>query len=353
PKGYQISQYEEPLAERGWLEIIAATGHKRIGITRLHLEEDAGKSLHEGYPESDTKTYLDFNRCGVPLVEIVSEPDLRSPEEAYQYLTTLKQILEYLEVSDCDMEKGSLRCDANVSVRRRGADKFGVKTEVKNLNSFRYLARALEYEINRQIGVLENGGTIEQETRLWNLAAARTDPMRSKEYAHDYRYFPEPDLLPLVVDAAWQEQIRRTMPELPAAKRARFVAQYGLSDYDAGVLTSTRALADYFESVVRAGASPKAAANWIQSELLAVLKESGREITDSPVAPDALAELIRLVEDGTLSGKMGKTVFQKMVAGGGAPREIIAAEGLAQVKDSGEIERLCRAVLEENRDKVE
>jgi aspartyl-tRNA(Asn)/glutamyl-tRNA(Gln) amidotransferase subunit B len=363
PKGYQISQYEEPLAEHGWLEIelspaplspaAPAAGRKRIGITRLHLEEDAGKSLHEGFPDSPEKTYLDFNRCGVPLVEIVSEPDLRSPQEAYAYLTTLKQVLEYIEVSDCDMEKGSLRCDANVSVRRRGAEQFGVKTEVKNLNSFRYLARALEFEFDRQVALLENGGRIEQETRLWNLAGGRTEPMRSKEYAHDYRYFPEPDLLPLAVDAAWQERIRREMPELPAARKARFVEKYALTGYDAEVLTSTRALADYFEAVAARAASPKAAANWIQAELLAVLKDKACDITESPVSAEALAELIGLVEDGTLSGKMGKTVFQKMVASGQRASEIVAAEGMAQVTDTAAIEALCRQVLEANPDKVE
>jgi aspartyl-tRNA(Asn)/glutamyl-tRNA(Gln) amidotransferase subunit B len=352
PKGYQISQYQEPLAEHGWLEIETGDTTKRIGITRLHLEEDAGKSLHEGFPESDGKTYLDFNRCGVPLVEIVSEPDLRSPQEAYDYLTTLKQILEYIQVSDCDMEKGSLRCDANVSVRPRGTEPFGVKAEVKNLNSFRYLVRALQYEIDRQVALLENGGRIEQETRLWNLQAGRTEPMRSKEFAHDYRYFPEPDLLPLFVDHAWQERIRRAMPELPAAKKRRFLQQYALTDYDAEVLTATRALADYFEGVAAQAPNPKAAANWIQSELLAVLKETGKEISDSPVTAERLAELLRLVEDGTLSGKMAKTVFQKMVETGRAPQDIISAEGLQQVTDAAAIEKMVRAVLEGNADKV-
>ncbi|OFV83564.1 MAG: aspartyl/glutamyl-tRNA amidotransferase subunit B, partial [Acidobacteria bacterium RIFCSPHIGHO2_02_FULL_67_57] len=302
---------------------------------------------------SDAKTYLDFNRCGVPLVEIVSEPDLRSPAEAYAYLTALKQVLEYIEVSDCDMEKGSLRCDANVSVRRKGEAKFGVKAEVKNLNSFRYLSRALEYEIERQVAALEEGGRIEQETRLWNLAAGRTEPMRSKEYAHDYRYFPEPDLLPLAVEAKWLEQIRAAMPELPAAKRARFVRDYGLTDYDADVLTATRALADYFEEVVREAPDAKTAANWIQSELLGALKEAGKEIADSPVTPAALVELLRLMADGTLSGKMAKTVFGKMFTTGRPAREIIAAEKMEQITDTGEIEKLCREVLAVNPGQVE
>ncbi len=361
PKGYQISQYELPLSEHGLLEIdspaarAAGLGEKkkRIGITRIHLEEDAGKSLHEGFPESDNKTYLDFNRCGVPLIEIVSEPDLRSPQEAYEYLTALKQILEYLDVSDCDMERGSLRCDANLSVRPRGAEKLGVKTEVKNLNSFRYLVRALEYEIDRQVALLENGGAVEQETRLFNVQAGRTEPMRSKEFAHDYRYFPDPDLLPLAVDAAWQERIRREMPELPAAKRARFVRDHGLTDYDAGVLTATRALADYFEAAVARSPNAKAAANWIQSELLALLKESGKEIVDSPVKPEAVGQLLKLVEAGTLSGKMAKAVFQKMFTTGNPPADIIAAEKMEQVTDVVTIEKLCQQVIEANPKEVE
>ena len=353
PKGYQISQFDQPLSEHGWLEIETNGARKRVSITRLHLEEDAGKSLHEGFPDSDAKTYLDFNRCGVPLVEIVREPDLRSPPEAYAYLTALKQVLQYIEVSDCDMEKGSLRCDANVSVRRKGEAKFGTKAEVKNLNSFRYLARALEYEIGRQVAALEQGGRIEQETRLWNLATGRTEPMRSKEYAHDYRYFPEPDLLPLAVDAKWLEQIRAAMPELPAAKRARFLRDYGLTDYDAGVLTATRALADYFEEVVREAPDPKTAANWIQSELLGALKEAGKDITESPVGPAALQELLRLMADGTLSGKMAKTVFEKMFATGRPAREIIAAEKMEQITDAGEIEKICRQVLAANPGQVE
>ncbi len=353
PKGYQISQFELPLSEHGGLEIPLNGGLKRIGITRVHLEEDAGKSLHEGFPDSDRNTYLDFNRCGVPLIEIVSEPDLRTPAEAYEYLTTLKQILEYIEVSDCDMEKGSLRCDANLSIRRRGAEKLGVKAEVKNLNSFRYLVRALEYEIERQVALLESGGTVEQETRLFNVAAGRTEPMRSKEFAHDYRYFPEPDLLPPMIDSTWREKIRREMPELPAAKRARFAGDYGLTDYDAGVLTATRPLADYFEAVAKASPNPKAAANWIQSELLALLKDSGKEITESPVPSAAVGELLGLVEGGTLSGRMAKTVFAQMYATGKPAKEIIAAEKMEQVSDTGEIEKLCRQALEANPQQVE
>src|SRR5271170_2916942 len=278
PKGYQISQYELPLATGGWVEIELdgapgqAAARQRIGITRLHVEEDAAKNLHEGFAQSAQKTYIDYNRCGSPLAEIVSEPDMRTPEQAYAYLTTLRQILLYTGVSDCNMEEGSLRCDANVSVRLRGAKEFGTKVEVKNLNSFRYLQKALEYEIERHIGVIESGGRIAQETRLWNQDESRTVSMRSKEKAHDYRYFPEPDLLPVHVNAAWREEIRSTLPELPEAKRSRFVTAYGITLYDAEVLTASQALADYFEATVKAGAPGKSAANWMQSELLRRLK---------------------------------------------------------------------------------
>lgn len=352
PKGYQISMYELPLATGGWLEIEHDGERKRIGITRLHLEEDAGKSLHEGFPDSDRYTYLDFNRCGVPLIEIVSEPDIRSPSEAYAYLTTLKQVLEYTDVSDCNMEEGSLRCDANVSVRLRGAEAFGTKTEVKNLNSFRYLQRALEYEIERQVNVLESGGRIVQETRLWNLAAGRTEPMRSKEFAHDYRYFPEPDLLPVSVTAAMRQRILAEMPELPAARRTRFLSQYGLTPYDAAVLTDTRARADYFEATVRAGTAPKAASSWIQTELLRRLHDAGRDIQESPVAPDALAELIDLVEKGEITAASGKKVFAQMFETGKRAKEIVAAEGLAQITDAGELERICRDILAKHPENV-
>src|SRR5579864_6142557 len=348
PKGYQISMYELPLATRGWLEIEHDNARKKIGITRLHLEEDAAKNLHEGFADSDRSSYIDYNRGGTPLAEIVSEPDLRSPTEAYAYLNTLKQVLEYADVSDCNMEEGSLRCDANVSVRRRGAERFGTKAEVKNLNSFRYLQRALEYEIERQIGVLESGGRIAQETRLWNVAAGRTDPMRSKEFAHDYRYFPEPDLLPVRVSAAWRDEIAREMPELPDAKRKRFVREHGITPYDAGVLASTRELADYFESVVRAGAAGKSAANWIQVELLRLLKDAGKEITDSPVPPAEFAALIAKVESGEINAASGKKVFARIFETGKPAVEIIAAEGFAQVSDTGEIERWCREVIEKN-----
>jgi aspartyl-tRNA(Asn)/glutamyl-tRNA(Gln) amidotransferase subunit B len=352
PKGYQISQYELPLATGGWLEIEHEGKVKRIGITRLHLEEDAGKSLHDGFPHSDEKTYVDFNRCGTPLSEIVSEPDMRSSAEAYAYLTALRQILLYTGVSDCNMEEGSLRCDANVSVRLRGASEFGTKVEVKNLNSFRYLAKALEFEIERHIGVLESGGRISQETRLWNQAEGRTISMRSKEKAHDYRYFPEPDLLPVHVSAAWREEIYRSLPELPAAKRARFVTQLGITPYDAEVLTGTQALADYLEAMVKAGAPGKAAANWMQTELLRRLNDSGKVMSASPVSAQALAELVSLVDSGKLTAAIGKKVFATMFESGRSAADIIAAEGLgAQISDAS-IEQAAREVIEKNPDNV-
>jgi aspartyl-tRNA(Asn)/glutamyl-tRNA(Gln) amidotransferase subunit B len=352
PKGYQISQYEVPLALDGSLEIEVDGAKKRIGITRVHMEEDAAKNLHEGFADSDRWSYIDYNRCGMPLIEIVSEPDIRTPGEAYSYLTTLKQVLEYTDVSDCNMEEGSLRCDANVSVRLRGAPKFGTKVEAKNLNSFRYLAHALEYEIERQIGVLESGGSIVQETRLWNVAAGRTEPMRSKEFAHDYRYFPDPDLLPVNSSAALLVHVRQEMPELPAAKRARFTADYGISAYDAGVLTSARALASYFEAVVRAGGSAKSAASWISVELLRRLNDAGKTIEDCPVTPEALAELLAVVERGEITAASGKKVFSEMFDTGKKPAEIIAAGSMAQISDTSAIETIARAVVGRSPDNV-
>jgi aspartyl-tRNA(Asn)/glutamyl-tRNA(Gln) amidotransferase subunit B len=345
PKGYQISMYELPLATGGRIEFEVAGAAKRVGITRLHMEEDAAKNLHEGFPDSDRWSYIDFNRCGVPLIEIVSEPDLRMPQEAYEYLYTLKQILEYTDVSDCNMEEGSLRCDANVSVRRRGAEKLGTKTEVKNLNSFKFLQHALEYEIERQIGVLESGGTIPQETRLWNVAAGRTEPMRSKEFAHDYRYFPDPDLLPLTTAESFVANVRSGMPELPDVKRTRFQDEYGITAYDAGVLSSTRALADYFEASLRAGAPAKAASNWISVELLRLLNDAGKDIAMCPVAPTAFAELLATVERGEITAASGKKVLAAMFSGGKTASEIIAAEGYGQISDSSAIERVARAVI--------
>jgi len=352
PKGYQISQYELPLATGGWIEVEHDRAKKRIGITRLHLEEDAAKNLHEGFSESSTKAYIDYNRCGTPLCEIVSEPDMRAPEEAYAYLTTLRQILLYTGVSDCNMEEGSLRCDANVSVRLRGSREFGTKVEVKNLNSFRFLQKALEYEIERHIGVLESGGRISQETRLWNQSANRTDSMRSKEKAHDYRYFPEPDLLPVHVSTAWREEIRGALPELPHAKQQRFVREYGITDYDAEVLTGSQALADYFETVAKAGGSAKSAANWMQTELLRRLNDSGKQIEASPVRPAALAELLKLVESGQITGAVGKKVFASMFETGRSAADIVTAEGLGAQVGADAIEQAARDVIAKNPDNV-
>src|SRR6266571_2608759 len=309
PKGYQISQYDKPLAEFGGIEIPAGSGTKKIGITRVHLEEDAGKSLHEGFADSANATAIDLNRSGVPLIEIVSEPDMASPDEAYEYLTRLKEIILYTGVSDCNMEEGSLRCDANISVRPRGERKFGTKTEVKNVNSFRFIREALEYEIDRQIGVIESGGKITQETRLYNSVEGKTYGMRSKEQAHDYRYFPEPDLLPLVVDEIWKAEIARALPELPEARRARMVKDYGITEYDAQVLTSSKLLADQFEEAAKAAKNPKRVANLVQSELMGRLKAKGIEIEHSPISMQGVAASADLVEAGTISGKMLKDLY--------------------------------------------
>jgi len=352
PKGYQISQYELPLATGGHIDIEVAGTRKRIGITRLHLEEDAAKNLHEGFKDSATKGYVDYNRCGSPLSEIVSEPDMRTPEEAYAYLTTLRQILLYTGVSDCNMEEGSLRCDANVSVRLRGAKEFGTKVEVKNLNSFRFLQKALEYEVERHIGIIESGGRISQETRLWHQAEGYTVSMRSKEKAHDYRYFPEPDLLPVHASAASRDAVKSALPELPEAKRNRFASKYGISPYDAGVLTSSRDLADYFEAVVKAGAPGKTAANWMQTELLRRLNDSGKEITASPVSPNALAELIQLVEGSRITTAVAKKVFAKMFEDGRSATKIVEAENLGAQVSSDSLEQIAREVIERNPENV-
>ena len=354
PKGYQISQFDQPLAEHGWL-ILHGEKHqeKRVGITRLHMEEDAGKSIHDGFPDSNLKTYVDLNRSGVPLAEIVSEPDLRSSSEAYEYVTRLKQILLYLGVSDCNMEEGSLRCDANVSVRLRGQEKFGTKTEVKNLNSFRFLQRALDYEIARQAQVLETGGRVSQETRLWNQQLQRTEGMRSKEFAHDYRYFPEPDLLPLMISDSWENEIRVTIPELPEAKRRRLMEQYGLKPYDAEVLTSTQDLAAYFEQVAALAPDAKLAANWVMVELLGALNTASKSLADTPVSAESLAGLLVLIGNGTVSGKMAKEVFQEMFASGKSAREIVEESGLQQMTDTSQIRDIVRQVISANPKQLE
>src|ERR1700689_4558072 len=300
PKGYQISMYDEPLAEHGFVDIEVEGARKRIGVTRVPLQDDAGKSQHEGFADSSRYTYVDLNRCGAPLIEIVSEPDMRSSDEAFAYLSELKQTLQFVEVSTCDMEKGNLRCDANVSVRLKGAEKFGTRAEVKNLNSFRFLKQAIEYEIARQVAVVDGGGVIHQETRLFNSDTGETVGMRSKEDAHDYRYFPEPDLVPLRISDKWREEVRASMPELPAAKRSRFIEAYGLREYDAQVLTSTRAFAEYFEQAAPVSGDPKTAANWVMGDLAGLLKAAGKDIAESPVAARHLGELIGLIAKGEL-----------------------------------------------------
>jgi len=350
PKNYQISQYELPLCTGGHLDIAVEGQTRRIGITRIHMEEDAGKLIHD---PAQPVSYVDLNRTGTPLMEIVSEPDLRTPEEAAEYLKALRDILVYLEICDGNMEEGSFRCDANISLRPLGQAEFGTRAELKNMNSFRNVQKALEYEIRRQRAVLDDGGSVIQETRLWDAGANKTLSMRGKEEAHDYRYFPDPDLLPLIVEPAWVEEIRAGLPELPEAKRQRFEAQYGLPAYDAGVLTMSRPLADYFEAVASACDAPKAASNWIMSELLGALNAEGKEITASPIAAGQLAELIRLVESGELSGKLAKQVFSEMMASGQDPGAVVAAKGLKQVSDEGPLRELLQKIFAANPGQVE
>jgi aspartyl-tRNA(Asn)/glutamyl-tRNA(Gln) amidotransferase subunit B len=352
PKGYQISQYERPLASEGYVEIPSGGAFTRVRLQRIHMEEDAGKLLHEGFSWSVDKSGVDFNRSGVPLIEIVSHPDMRSAEEAHEYLTALKAVLLYAGVSDCNMEEGSLRCDANVSIRPRGTEAFGTRAEIKNLNSFRNVARSIEHEIARQAAVIESGGKIVQETRLWNADRAETVSMRSKEEAHDYRYFPEPDLPPLVVSSAWVEEVRGSLPELPAEKRRRFVTEYGIPDYDAGVLTLAREVADYFETVAKHSSNAKAASNWVMTEVLRKLKDDERPLATCPVKPEALAEMIRLIDAGTISGKIAKDVFEKMWASGESPKQIVVREGLTQVSDTASIQAAIDEVIAANPDQV-
>jgi aspartyl-tRNA(Asn)/glutamyl-tRNA(Gln) amidotransferase subunit B len=354
PKGYQISQYDKPLAEQGYIDVPGPNGGtKRIGITRLHLEEDAGKSLHEGFADSANSTAIDLNRTGVPLIEIVSEPDMRSPDEAFEYLTRLKEIILYTGVSDCNMEEGSLRCDANVSIRPRGQEKFGTKTEIKNVNSFRFVRQALEYEINRQIELVESGEKIHQETRLFNPAEGRTYSMRSKEEAHDYRYFPEPDLLPLVVSTAWQQEIRSRLPELPDARRRRMVAEYGITEYDAQVLTASRSLADQFEEAARAAKSPKRVANLVQGELMGRLKAKDLEIEQSPISMKGVAASADLLEEGTISSKILKDLYDKAFASGEDFPAVYEREKPQQITDTAAIEKIVQEVIAANPKQVE
>lgn len=353
PKGYQISQYDQPLAEHGYLDILTANEKKRIGVTRVHMEDDAGKSIHDGFKDSDRYTYVDLNRSGTPLIEIVSEPDMRSPDEAYAYITEVKQVLQYIGVSDCDMEKGQLRCDANVSVRPRGAEKFGTKAEVKNLNSFRFMKMALEYEIERQVELIEKGGKVVQETRLYNVESGRTMGMRSKEHAHDYRYFPEPDLVPLRVSEHWLHEVKAKLPELPSDRRERFADSYGLREYDAQVLTLTRETGDYFETAVKVSGDGRATANWVVGDLMGLLKASGKEITNSPVPAEHLGELVALINKGELSGKLAKEILPKMFETGDAPSVIMEREGLKQISDTGALEKIVDDVITANSKQVE
>jgi aspartyl-tRNA(Asn)/glutamyl-tRNA(Gln) amidotransferase subunit B len=353
PKGYQISQFDEPLAVRGWVDIVVDDQPKRIGVTRVHMEDDAGKSQHEGFPDSSRFTYVDLNRCGSPLIEIVSEPDMRSADEAFAYVTEIKQALQFVEVSSCDMEKGHLRCDANVSVRLKGAEKFGTRAEVKNVNSFRFLKQAIEYEIARQVAILESGGRIIQETRLYDPGSGETASMRSKEDAQDYRYFPEPDLVPLRISDEWRESVRETMPELPAVKRARFIEAYGLREYDAQVLTATRAVSEYFEEVAAVSQDPKMAANWVMGDLAGLLKAAGREITESPVEARELGALVAMIGKGELSGKLAKEVLPKMFESGEPAAVIMEREGLKQISDTGALEKIIEEVIAANPKQVE
>jgi aspartyl-tRNA(Asn)/glutamyl-tRNA(Gln) amidotransferase subunit B len=354
PKGYQTSQYDKPLAEHGMIEIPVHQGTKKIGITRLHVEEDAGKSLHEGFVNSAETTAIDLNRSGVPLIEIVSEPDIASPDEAYEYLTRLKEIILYTGVSDCNMEEGSLRCDANVSVRPHGQKEFGTKTEVKNVNSFRFIREALEYEIDRQIEVIESGGKITQETRLYNSTEGKTYSMRSKEQAHDYRYFPEPDLLPLVVDEKHQAEIRASLPELPEVRRKRMVADYGITEYDAQVLTFTKALADQFESAAKAAKNPKRVANLVQSELIGRLKARGLEIEQSPISMKGVALSADLVESGAISGKMLKDLYDLSFQRGMDFPAVYEEEGRPeQSRDTSALEKIIAEIVAANPKQVE
>ncbi len=358
PKGYQISQYDKPLAEHGYIEVPVGSGKgavgknsgkKKIGITRVHLEEDAGKSLHEGFPDSDEKTAIDLNRTGVPLIEIVSEPEIATPDEAYEYLTRLKEIILYTGVSDCNMEEGSLRCDANVSVRPRGQKELGTKAEIKNVNSFRFIREAVEYEIARQIDVIESGGKVVQETRLYNSHEGKTYSMRSKEQAHDYRYFPEPDLLPLVVDETWKAEIASTLPELPEARRARMVKEYGITEYDAQVLTGSKSFADQFESAAKAANNPKRVANLVQGELLGRLKAMGAEIEQSPISMKGVAASADLVESGVISGKMLKDLYDLSFERKKDFPEVYEEEGRPQQSsDTSALEKIIDEVLAAN-----
>jgi aspartyl-tRNA(Asn)/glutamyl-tRNA(Gln) amidotransferase subunit B len=353
PKGYQISQYDQPLAEHGRVEIVVDGAAKTIGVTRIHMEDDAGKSQHEGFRDSSRYTYVDLNRSGTPLIEIVSEPDMRSADEAVAYFAEIRQALQFCGVSACDMEKGQLRADANVSVRLKGAEKFGIRAEVKNLNSFRFLKQAIEFEIARQVAIAESGGRMIQETRLFDPATGETAGMRSKEDAHDYRYFPEPDLVPLRISEQWLADVRSAMPELPSAKRKRFIESYGLSEYDADVLTQSRATGEYYDEVVSVSKDAKAAANWVMGDLAALLKAAGKTIDESPVSAANMGELLKLIASGELSGKLGKEVLAKMFESGDTAAAIMERDGLRQISDSGALGKIVDDVIAANPKQVE
>jgi aspartyl-tRNA(Asn)/glutamyl-tRNA(Gln) amidotransferase subunit B len=354
PKGYQISQYEMPLAENGYVEILTDGDTKEVGIIRVHMEEDAGKLIHQDESmEASQFSFVDFNRTGVPLIEIVSAPDIRAAQEAGAYLRTLSSILQYLEICDGKMEEGSLRCDANVSVRPIGEEALGTRTELKNMNSYRHVEKALDYEIKRQIELVTGGEPIVLETRLWDPHRSITVPMRGKEEAHDYRYFPDPDLVPLVIESDWIEKIRKSLPELPMEKRRRFVKEYQIPDYDAGVLTSSKALADYYEACVKIFPEAKTVSNWVMGELLGALNKDGKEIMESPVSPTLLTGMLQLVTDGTISGKIAKTIFEEMYKTGKDASSIVNERGLVQVTDSASIEEAIGKVIEANPDLVE
>ena len=353
PKGYQISQFEEPLGINGYININIDGTKKRIGLTRIHMEEDAGKLIHGENLGSPGKSYVDFNRTGVPLCEVVSEPDLRSAQEARAYLGELKSILQYAEVSDCNMEEGSLRCDANISLRPEGQKEFGTRTELKNLNSFKFVQKAIEYEVDRQTRILEQGDKVIQETRLYDSDKGETFSMRSKEEAHDYRYFHDPDLVPVVLEEAWVEEIKKTIPELPEQKRERFAKEYGLPEYDAGVLTSSRELADYFEKCTSLFAKPKIISNWIMGDLLRELNKSNQEIGECPLSPEALVNLLKLIDEGVISGNIAKSVFEEMYQTGKEASVIVEEKGLKQITDDKAIDEMVEGVLQANPNQVE
>ncbi|RXJ02425.1 Asp-tRNA(Asn)/Glu-tRNA(Gln) amidotransferase subunit GatB [Anaerobacillus alkaliphilus] len=350
PKAYQISQFDKPIGEHGWIDIEVNGETKRIGITRIHLEEDAGKLTHSEYGDY---SLVDFNRVGTPLIEIVSEPDIRTPEEAYAYLEKLKAILQYTEVSDCRMEEGSLRCDANISIRPVGQVEFGTKTEIKNLNSFAHVRSGLAHEEVRQAEVITAGGEIQQETRRWDDNKKETVLMRVKEGSEDYRYFPDPDLVDYHIDEEWKERVRATIPELPDARQARYTSELGLSSYDAGVLTQSKAMADFFETGLTYGAPAKQLANWLMGEVNAYLKTADKEIVDIPLTPEALAKMIGLIEKGTISSKIAKDVFKELVEKGGDPEAIVKDKGLVQISDEGEIRTMISGILDQNQPSID